>query len=369
MLNLMSAQDLGCFCPGYADARQYFIKTYQQLAPQLIRSSSSFTHPLTGPRNEPLICDVVQLGLSDAPQQLLVLISGTHGVEGFTGSAIQGDCLPLLSEVLHRHPSLGVVMIHAFNPWGFAWLRRYDHEGIDLNRNFIDFSNTLPDNPGYEPLQSRILLTVDANADDLSPLWQDMSREEFVRIFTRGQYQYEDGFFYGGKAPSWSRQILEEITTDALFDSAERIAVVDLHTGLGPYGYGEIINDHPPGSAGYDWVENWYKDNAQSTELGESISTPKLGLVDFHWHKVIGDRGCFVTLEFGTYPMSCLLRVMIKEQLYQNELLQKGNVRELHNSNVQDLKQFFYPAEISWQQQVLFRGRQVVSMALDGIMS
>jgi hypothetical protein len=312
---------------------------------------------------------MVQLGVNDAPQQLLVLISGTHGVEGFAGSAIQGDCLPLLDELLHKHPSLGVVMIHAFNPWGFAWLRRYDHEGIDLNRNFIDFSVALPENPGYEQLHSRLHSIGDVTADNLHLLWRDMTEAEFVKVITEGQYQHKDGFFFGGKAPSWSRQILEEITTDSLFDSAERIAVVDLHTGLGPYGYGEIINDHPLGSAGYDWVVNWYKENAQSTELGESVSTPKQGLVDFHWHKVIGDRGCFVTLEFGTYSMTRLLQVMIKEQYYQNELLQNGAARDLQNSNVQLLKQFFYPEETSWQQQVLFRGRQVVSMALDGILS
>jgi hypothetical protein len=369
MLNLMSAQDLGCFCPGFAEARQHFIDTYQQLAPGLIRSCHSYSHPLTGPRGEPLSCEVLHLGQTERPQQLLVLISGTHGVEGFTGSAIQTDCLPLLAEVLQQQQSLGIIMIHAFNPWGFAWLRRYDHEGIDLNRNFIDFSATLPDNPGYEQLHSHLLSIGDVTADNLHLLWQGMTQEEFVKVITEGQYKHEDGFFFGGKAPSWSRKVLEEVTADSLFSSADRIAVVDLHTGLGPYGYGEIINDHPSGSTGYDWVINWYKDNAQSTELGESVSSPKQGLVDFHWHKVIGKRGCFVTLEFGTYSISHLLLSTIQEQQYQNQLSQSSDIRDLENTRVQQLKQFFYPQETSWQQQVLFRGRQVVSMALDGIMS
>lgn len=369
MLNLMSAQDLGCFRPGFAEARQHFIDTYQQVSSGLTRSCHSYTHPLCGPQGETLTCDVIHLGQSETPQQLLVLVSGTHGVEGFAGSAIQTDCLPLLEEVLQQNHSLGVIMLHAFNPWGFAWLRRYDHEGIDLNRNFIDFTAKLPNNPEYEHLHARLLSITDTNSDNLNTLWQGMTQEDFVRVLTEGQYQHKDGFFFGGKAPGWSRKILEQVTSDPLFASAERMAVIDLHTGLGPYGYGEIINDHPVNSIGYEWVVKWYKDNAQSTELGESISTPKLGLVDFHWHKVIGDRGCFVTLEFGTYSMPRLLHAMIREQRYQNRLSQSGDTRDIQNSSVQQLKQFFYPEEASWQQQILFRGRQVISMALEGIMS
>ena len=134
MLNLTSAQDLSCFSASYLDARHRFAAAQQGVAPKLVRSLHRHAHPLLGPQQEALGCDVLHLGQSDTPQQLLVLISGTHGIEGFAGSAIQCDCLPLFAEILQRHPTLGIVMIHAFNPWGFAWLRRYDHQGIDLNR-------------------------------------------------------------------------------------------------------------------------------------------------------------------------------------------------------------------------------------------
>ena len=150
--------------------------------------------------------------------------------------------------------------------------------------------------------------------------------------------------------------------------SAQRIAVIDLHTGLGPYGYGEVINDHPLNSAGYRWAESWYRDNAQSTVLGESVSSIKQGLLDYHWHRVIGDRGCFVTLEFGTYSLKRLLVALINEQLLHNHAVQSGAARDINQGAIQRLKQFFYPGESSWQQQVLFRGRQVISLALKGIM-
>lgn len=368
MLKLMSEQDLDCFGAHYGDARQRFLAGQQRMAPSLVRAQLSFIHPLPGPQQEPLCCDVLQLGQRATPQQLLVLISGTHGVEGFAGSAIQCDCLPLLESVLNANASLGVVMIHAFNPWGFAWLRRYDHEGIDLNRNFVDFESPLSPNPDYDRLHARILGSGALSPDTLHQLLDDMDLATFTEAITRGQYRHRDGLFYGGTSPSWSRTVLEQVTAEPLYASARRIAVIDLHTGLGPYGYGEVINDHPLNSAGYQWAESWYRDNAQSTVLGESVSSIKQGLLDYHWHRVIGDRGCFVTLEFGTYSLSRLLVALINEQVLHNHAVQSGAARDINQGAIQRLKQFFYPGESSWQQQVLFRGRQVISLALKGIM-
>lgn len=368
MLNLMSEQDPGCFGTGYPAARQRFLAGRQRLAPGLIRSSRRYSHPLPGPLQEDLACDVLQLGQSDAPERLLVVISGTHGIEGFAGSAIQSDCLGLLGNVLQQNATLGVAMIHALNPWGFAWLRRYDHEGIDLNRNFVDFESPLLPNPDYDRLHARILGSGALSPDTLHQLLDDMDLATFTEAITRGQYRHRDGLFYGGTAPCWSRTVLEQVTAEPLYASAQRIAVIDLHTGLGPYGYGEVINDHPLNSAGYQWAESWYRDNAQSTVLGESVSSIKQGLLDYHWHRVIGDRGCFVTLEFGTYSLSRLLVALINEQVLHNHAVQSGAARDINQGAIQRLKQFFYPGESSWQQQVLFRGRQVISLALKGIM-
>jgi hypothetical protein len=368
MMNLMSTQDLGCFSANYAAARQRFLSSCEQCAPGLVRALHAHDHPLLGPGQETLACDVLHLGQSEVPEQLLVILSATHGVEGFAGSAIQCDVLPLVEDLLQRHATLGVVMIHAFNPWGFAWLRRYDHEGIDLNRNFVDFASALPDNPEYEHLHARLLASDNVTAGNLNTLHPDMDNATFLQAVTRGQYTHKDGFFFGGNAPGWSRLMLEKITAEPVYASAQRIAVIDLHTGLGPYGYGEVINDHAVNSAGYRWAENWYGDNAQSTALGDSVSSVKQGLLDYHWHDVMGDRGCFVTLEFGTYAAGRLLASLIHEQQLQNRISQSDIKRDIRHEHIQQLKQFFYPGETSWQQQVLFRGRQVIAMALAGIM-
>jgi len=368
MLQLSSELSLSCFSDSYAAARQRFVAIYRQLPLSLQKGLQEYIHPLTGPTGEILASDVAYLGQREQPQQLLVLISATHGVEGFAGSAIQADCLPLLAEVLAQNESLGAVIIHALNPWGFAWLRRYDHEGIDLNRNFIDFSKPLPDNEEYEALHASLTSADLLQQTSLSGLWQATGLPAFTEVVTRGQYHHADGCFFGGSGPSWSRRMLQGVGSAEPFARAERIAVLDLHTGLGPYGYGELINDHLPGTSGDACVRRWYGANACSAQLGESVSTLKNGLLDFYWHEVIGDRGCFVTLEFGTYAADQLLTTLLQEQVYHATSSGEGKPRDLDNPHVQALRDFFYPKEASWQQQVLFRGRQAVSLAVQGLL-
>ena len=367
MLPLSSELSLGCFSDTFASARQRFVTSYRQLPLSLQKGLQEFPHPLAGPGGEALACDVAYLGQLELPQRLLVLISATHGVEGFAGSAIQADCLPLLAEVLGADESLGAVIVHALNPWGFAWLRRCDHEGIDLNRNFVDFRLPLPENADYEALHAKLVDQACLQPEALAGLWQAQGLAAFTEVVTRGQYQHDDGCFFGGARPSWSRQQLEQLTGSELFTQARRIAVIDLHTGLGPYGYGELINDHPPGTVGDTRVRDWYGANACSAQLGESVSTLKSGLLDFHWHEVIGDRGCFVTLEFGTHAASDLLTTLLQENIYHTMTQSEHEPRDLNNKYVQALREFFYPVEPSWQQQVLFRGRQAVAMALQGL--
>lgn len=381
MINLTHNLNIDCFSASYSIARQQFLAAAVPLCLEDKNQIQRYVHPLSGSTGEELACDVLFLGIeskesigetgkTSVVDNVLVLMSATHGVEGFAGSAIQLDCLPFLNDVVKKNEGLGIVVIHGFNPWGFSWLRRYDHEGIDLNRNFIDFSKTPPADKEYEKLHPLLSDPKLLAKTDLHFLWKERGLDEFAEVATRGQYAHVDGCFYGGNAASWSRQVLEKITAHSMIQKAEQIAVIDLHTGLGPYGYGELINDHQPGTAGFNLVEKFYGANAKSVFLGDSCSTIKKGLVDFHWHSVMGERGCFVTLEFGTYSLEQLLTTLIKEQIYHHSLGNQPddvNARNINHETVTELKDFFYPAEQSWQQQVLFRGRQSVAMALNGL--
>lgn len=71
------------------------------------------------------------------PERVFLLTAGIHGVEGYTGSAIQAQILKEgnLLENLPKNSKL--IMVHVLNPYGMAHLRRVNENNIDLNRNFL----------------------------------------------------------------------------------------------------------------------------------------------------------------------------------------------------------------------------------------
>lgn len=366
MLNLQTKMSPNSFNQDYLASRNHFYKSGQNLPSSLLQKTFEFEHPLLGPNQEMLFCDVLFLGQAATPKQVLVIISGTHGVEGLSGSAVQADLLPELASALQANADLGVVLIHALNPWGVAWLRRCDHEGIDLNRNFVDFLEPLPELENYSQINQACSVLDKQGYEGLKASFTADDFDEFIATLTRGQYQDKAGLFFGGHAPSWSRNVLNQITQNVFIQQAERLSVIDVHTGLGPYGYGEVINDHTPNTKGFEWAKRLYGDNAYSALLGESSSAPKLGLLDFYWHDIMQERGCFITLEFGTYPVEQLISNLWFEQSYQINL-SDNEIRSVEEKSVVAMKNFFYPFETSWQQQVLFRSRQVVNLALKGM--
>jgi len=365
---MLYAVDLSCFQPSYHAARQRLLHELKNVPASLLQDHQDFKHTLEGPDRQALYLDWLWLGQNNNPKNLLVLISGTHGIEGFAGSAIQCHWLTRLVQQVESDARLGVIIIHALNPWGFAWRRRYDHEGIDLNRNFIDFDAPLPANEKYDLVHKDLFCDTSKQVKSTLAYWKShWGQEEFSAVITRGQYQHADGLFYGGVAPSWSRRTLEQLKNETPLQKASRIAVIDLHTGLGPFGHGEVINDHDPGHPGFKLADKWYGDNAQSALLGESCSPPKNGLLDYFWHALVGNRGCFITLEYGTYSLEKLLTVSCEEQRYHNSYSNNLNQRDINHSTVTALQNFFYPRNPSWQELVLFRAGQVISMALRGM--
>ncbi len=92
-------------------------------------------HPIgaEGPHGEALTIDVAIVPGAN-PERALVVSSGIHGVEGFLGSAIQCS---LLEEWVDAPPPIRCVLLHALNPFGFAWRRRVNETNVDLNRNLL----------------------------------------------------------------------------------------------------------------------------------------------------------------------------------------------------------------------------------------
>jgi hypothetical protein len=339
---------LKVFSQRYSAAKSLFLDSIE--LSRLMTSTETFNHPEKGPRNERLSCDVIWLGKTNT-DNVLVLISGLHGVEGGVGSAIQTD---FVNRYKRLPDNCAVVLVHALNPWGFAWASRGDHQGIDVNRNFIDFNQPLP-------------------TSDISDLWQQLSsgeldfvdlaadQEQFERI-SQGQYQHADAPFYGGNTVSWSRQIIESLIEKIAPAKRKKIMVLDIHSGLGGYGCGDLICDHPADSKGFKLAHTLFGKTIVAPFASESKYGAKLGLHDYIWQQQ-GEHVCFLTLEFGTQGNDRLLSVLAQDQQWQ----QSGETDWSADSTIETkhaMQDFFCPDEKQWQELVLFRGRQVIEMAL-----
>ena len=244
----LAAIDTAVFPGSYAAGRQRWLALLNQL-PCHTRCQP-YPCAGTGPEGEPLVTDTVWIGPEDAAK-VLVLLGGTHGIEGFAGSAIQIDHLGLIAEGLLVIPAdTAVLMVHALTPWGYAWQRRCDADGVDLNRNIVDFSRPPPENKDYDLLKETFYL---ADAEQrkiaLAEFEQRHGRVALEKAVSAGQYSDPSGPFYGGKAPAHGRLVCEDLMRQYALHQRD-LAVIDLHTGLGSYGYGEIICDHQPDSAG-----------------------------------------------------------------------------------------------------------------------
>lgn len=305
--------------------------------------------------------DIAYLGANDA-ETVLVLISGTHGVEGYCGSAIQRFLLEQLGSMV-LPANLGILMVHSLNPWGMHWARRCDEAGIDLNRNFIDFAHPEPLPPEYDAVLSTLLKSKD-RYQEMQIQSEKWGQAEFDRIFSGGQYVYPWAPFYGGQGPAHGRKVIEQVIAD--YRLAERhTLVIDLHTGLGPWSFGELISDHPADSAGNAQAKKYFGAAIANAHEGASFSVPKSGLMDYCFHQLMQQQGFFLTLEFGSYGTADLFEVLLSEHEFWKESPPASMQSAEYQGHRQRMIEHFCPDDVLWQQAVLFKAWQVFSRCID----
>lgn len=350
------------FSSSYQSARQAFIEAAQHSG----ASIESFQNPHAGPRGEPLYTDVVLLGSADA-KNILVLGSGTHGVEGFAGSGIQVGLLREgLASRLDRDAS--VIMIHAINPFGFAHLRRVNEDNVDLNRNFVDHSKPYPANPGYKELSDVLAphsISVWSDLACLSRLGWYLARKRMDCLreaVTGGQYSHPEGLFYGGSFETWSNKTIRNIAHRYL-SHGKNVVLVDLHTGLGEYGNAEIIlNVRKTAEVFSRAVAIWGAARVTSTGAGDSVSAPIEGSLKLALPKMLPQAEVTaVSLEFGTSPVTTVLRALRVENWLHH---QRGKDHPDAGRIKAELLRAFYPEGDEWKALVLNQGKGVVEQAL-----
>ena len=358
-----------CFSDDYKGARALFRERAAAAGGKL----SLYENPNSGPYGEALATDCAWFGPEDAAK-VMVLVSATHGVEGFCGSGAQMDWMATGRAGLDQ-PDTAVLLVHAINPYGFAWLRRTTEEGVDLNRNCIPFENGLPANEGYSELADAFLprtrdeVTLKAAKEALEAYRTKHGAKAFSVARSSGQYTHPEGYFYGGTGPTWALQTINKICDDFRLSERKSVAVIDYHTGLGSFGYGEPIVGHSPGTSGQARCRAWYGTSLGEPMLGKSSSVVIAGLTQYAWARKIGDEKLtFIALEYGTFDPETGAEALRDEHwLHAYGKVDWSSEETLKIKNA--LKRFYHPGTQDWKELVLMRSRQVIAQTLGGLAS
>jgi len=349
------------FADGYAQARAKFRSAAEDAGAAL----HAYEHPTErGPAGESLAIDVAIIGARDAPRSL-VLISGTHGVEGFAGSGCQvGFFRDRLYEAFAKN--VRVIVLHALNPYGFAWIRRVNEDNIDLNRNFQNFAQPVPRNEAYDAIHGMLLPT---DWDGAGRLAADSRLHEFIRrngfaalqaAVTGGQYSHPDGLFFGGLAETWSAARFKEIIRAHVSKEFTRLVAIDLRTGLGPFAYGEPIAVGGTRRQ-RERARTRFGPEVKDLESGESASSVLTGTLANAFDPWVADRDVtFLGLEFGTKPAVEVLTALRGDHwLHGAQNLHSPLRPQIKNS----LRDAFYVDAPHWQAAVYGRAADFVIRA------
>ncbi len=357
----LASASAACFSADYQDARQRFLAA----AGDAVRS-----YPLdaTGPDGAPLATDSCWIGPADA-SRVIVILSATHGVEGYCGSGVQLDWLYSGAAALLA-PDQAVLLVHALNAYGFAWDRRVTEEGCDLNRNCVDFAHGVPVNTAYPDVAPFLVpASLDPGTVARAEAALDAYRAEhgqraFDIAVKGGQYVDPHGMFYGGVEPSSARIRLERIIDDYRLRDREFVTILDVHTGLGPFGYGEPQSEHRPDSRSHAIAGRIFGPSLTSPDLGTSFAAPVTGTLQMLWDRILGDGNhVYICLEYGVFEQR-LNREAYRRDHWFHRYGGGDPMSEDGRRARKTMRDQFCSDHQDWREMILFRARQIFRQAL-----
>ncbi|MFF0952877.1 DUF2817 domain-containing protein [Rhizobium leguminosarum] len=317
-----------------------------------------YRHPLHGPSGEELFTDVAYLGERDVSKKLVIL-SGTHGVEGQFGSACQAEWLSA-NNPLQLPADTALVIVHLINPWGTAWSRRVNEDNVDLNRNFIDWAVATPRNDKYAELHEAFVCAEwDGPNRDRADQMLSQARTSagghagIAATVEAGQYDFPDGLFYGGDGPVWSNRTLNDILSTFVAGASD-VIVFDLHTGAGPYGYPALLSVAERDHTGLQWGANTYGHALKIVMTGKGATTDTgiaataTGYVSAAVRKALPtSRVLPLVIECGTLDGAVVMDAVKAD----NWLHLFGNVESPLGQKIKKtLRAAFIPHDAEWQQ-------------------
>ena len=318
--------------------------------------------------SDDLYVDNIYLPAAKENVNLIVLTTGVHGMEGYIGSVM----LDVFFEEIYPDIDMnntGILVVANVNPYGMKYMRRYNENNVDLNRNFIlDWENfdkssnkDYPEVKEFLQPEGKIGNAFWHEADFYLSLAKEAIAKGADKVsdaLLTGQYEYPQGVYYGGTGDEKSTAYLKNVFNDCLEGDYENIVHIDIHSGYGPRYNMVIFNSvyetmteaETKQAFGYDYVisydsESFYATTGDTTDyfyrLAESKST---------------DKELFSTcFEFGTIGDSFIDSILsLKYTVDENRQHWFPTENKITSEVVKEnYNELFYPTETQWREKTV----------------
>ncbi len=317
---------------------------------------------------EGLYIDSFYLPSTAEKRNLIVLTTGVHGIEGYIGSVMLDVFFREVYPTLDRETT-GVLVVANVNPYGMKYMRRYNENNVDLNRNFIlDWSDfDLSSNKEYPKVDQFLGPTGKIG----NALWHEVGfylslgktaltdgADTISDALLTGQYEYPQGVYYGGTEDQPSTVFLKDVFGRCLDSEYENIVHIDIHSGYGPRYNMVIFNSvfetmteaESKAAFGYDFViahdsEAFYATTGDTTDFFYRLHQQKES-----------DTALFSTcFEFGTigddfFDTILSLKYTVDENRNHWYPTENAISAEIVRQNYLEL---FYPTETAWREKAV----------------
>ncbi len=324
------------FSTDYEYIRERFLK----YATEIDRKNVSIeSYPIN--EQDGLYIDSIMIDADEKKENLIVITTGVHGIEGYVGAAMIDEFMKNTLPTLNANTT-GVKIISNVNPYGVKYGRRYNENNVDLNRNFIynweeynlDSNTEYPkvhelfekDTPigniGMHELQFLGDLAINAVTEGVDTI---------TNALLTGQYRYPSGVYYGGNGDEKSTEYLKTEFDEIILSGYENIIYIDIHTGYGDRENMTIFNTVDDMRTEAETIEDFGYETVLAYDSEEYYATE--GDTTEYFMKRSGE----IAPEVNTFA-TCFEFGTLGDDLFASILSLKYTVDENRN--------YFYPTEV-----------------------
>ena len=262
------------------------------------------------------------------------------------------------------------VLLHGLNPFGFAWLRRFDENNVDPNRNFLMAGECYAGAPPHYADLDKLLnpqrppSTVEVFLLKALPAIARYGMPALRQAVAVGQYEFPKGLFFGGAGPTRMQELLKQHMPRWL-QGSQSVMHLDFHTGLGPKGSCKLLIDSPLSPSARTRLTNWFGADSFEASSTEGISySARGGLGQWCVSQQLVPEYLFACAEFGTYgPIRVVAGLRAENQAHHWGLPAAATTIRAK----QRLKELFCPSDVKWRKNVLGQSLALVSRAVEGL--